>query len=448
MAKGRFIPMQKPELRKHHDQWLSSQEVNLNWTLTDPQHKFISSDAKYRLFSGGIGSGKSATGWIATVIHVLNNPGCFGAVVVPTYPMLRDVILREMYKWLKPEMIKGEYNETKKELTLINGSTIIFRTADNPRSIERLRGPTMSWFWIDEITLLTKTVFDIMIGRLRQPGYELRGWMTGTPKMNWVYDHFIKNEMPDCFVIKDISTHSNIFNPKGYVESLEKLYTGNFYEQEILGKFVSFEGLIFHIEPYQIITDIQLKSLTNNTFYNIVYGVDFGFRNPSAISVIGEHGGRFYLLDEFYQRNVHDDELIGILQNKMDYWGVGKVVCDPSAPASIDKFRREGIDAVKANNDVQSGIRRVSSLIDTKRFFVCDRCQNFLNEVNSYSWDDKKTKEQPIKLNDHMCDAVRYSMFEISDASRESVPIDYAAVGGFSGFGGLIDDADTDLPTI
>lgn len=445
MAKGLFIPKQKPELRKHHDDWLSKNEVTLNWTLTPPQYNFITNDDKYRLFMGGIGSGKTATGWMASSIHCFNNPGCFGAIVVPTYPMLRDVILREMYRWIKPEMIKGEYNETKKELTLINGSTIIFRTADNPRSIERLRGPTMSWFWIDEITLLNKTVFDIMIGRLRQPGYELRGWMTGTPKLNWVYDTFIKNEMQECFVIKDIPTHSNIFNPKGYVESLERQYTGNFYEQEILGKFVSFEGLIYHVEPYQIITDAQLTALTNRAFHNIVYGVDFGFRNPSAVVVMAEYAGRYYVVDEFYQRNVMDEELIGIIQSKMDYWGVGKVMCDPSAPASIEKFRRAGINAEKANNDVLGGIRLVKSMLDSNQLFIVDRCQNLLNELNSYSWDDKKTKEQPIKLNDHATDATRYASFEIYNIGGESVPIDFAAVGGFGGF---IDEETTDLPTI
>jgi len=373
------------------------------WTPTVPQEQILNSDSKFRIFLGGIGSGKTAVGWMNAVIEATTQPGSLGVIVAPTYPAVRDVIWREMHQWV-PEQFVKDFNESKKELKLNNGSEILFRSADNPRNIERLRGMSIAWFWIDEITIMPRLVWEILVGRLRQPGMRYKAWLTGTPKMNWVYDTFIDSELSDdYYVVKEIPTFSNVYLPDEYVKSLKEQYSGQFYDQEILGKFVSFEGLIYDVKPDSIIKK-QLKK-----HGRVVYGVDFGFKNPSAIIVLAEFNGDLYVVDEFYQRKVTDDELVDIIRYKQDIWGPGKVYCDPSAPASIEKFNREKIHAVKADNDVLGGIRQVRTGFDSHKLLVMDTCQNLLNELRSYVWDDNEKKEQPVKLQDHACDALRYA---------------------------------------
>lgn len=379
-----------------------TQTKRLTWIPTDPQLQILDSDAKFRVFLGGIGSGKTAVGWMSTILHCIENPGSLGVIVAPTYQSIRDVIWREMYSWV-PEEIIAEFNETKKELKFINGSEILFRSADNPRNIERLRGISISWFWVDEVTILPRLVWEILVGRLRQPNMRYRAWLTGTPKMNWVYDTFIAKELSDdYFIIKEIPTFSNIHLPDEYIKSLEEQYSGQFYDQEILGKFVSFEGLIYDVGPDLIIHD------EINKHGRVVYGVDFGFKNPSAIVVLAEMGNNIVVVDEFYQRKVTDDELIDIIKAKQDIWGGGPVYCDPSAPASIEKFQREKLNAIKANNDVLGGIRQVRTAFDSKKLLITSHCQNLRNELSTYVWDDNETKEQPVKLFDHATDALRY----------------------------------------
>lgn len=389
-------------------------ETKLTWVPTKPQDQIIRSDSKFRIFLGGIGSGKTAVGWMSTIIEAIEQPGSLGVIVAPTYQSIRDVIWREMYQWVPDEIIR-DFNETKKELKLINGSEILFRSADNPRNIERLRGMSIAWFWIDEITIMPRLVWEILVGRLRQPGMRYRAWLTGTPRMNWVYDTFISKELSnDYFIVKEIPTFSNIHLPDEYVKSLQEQYSGQFYDQEILGKFVSFEGLIYELKQTSIV-DIE-----NMKYSKIIYGVDFGFKNPSCVIVLGEHGGKYYILDEFYQRRVTDDELVDIIKSKQDVWGSGKVYCDPSAPASIEKFHREGIAAEKANNDVLGGIRQVRTLLDSGLVLVSSHCQNTINEFKSYVWDDNETKEQPVKLNDHAMDACRYACVAMTTGHNSS----------------------------
>lgn len=404
--------------------------LDIDWNCSDPQLEFIYSTKKFRVFFGGIGSGKTTVGWMASVIHAVENPGSVGMVVVAKYGNFIDVIWPEMEKWVPKELIK-DFSETKKRLVLKNGSRILFRSAENTRVIERLRGPTISWFWVDEITILPKLVWDILIGRIREQGSELRGWLTGTPKMNWCYDTFVNPNtanVDECLVLKEIPTYTNVNLPAGYIKTLESQYTGQFYDQEILGKFVSFEGLIYDLTDEMVLSPERIKEITNHEFEEIMYGVDFGFRNPSCVLVMGSVHGRNYIIDEFYERRVTDDELIDVLQNKMDRWGHGKVLCDPSAPASIEKFKQSGIRAEKANNDVLGGIRLVRSLMDTGHFFVSSHCQNMINEFKMYVWEDNDMKEAPVKINDHAMDVCRYLSHDIGVYSGESVPVDMAVV--------------------
>lgn len=379
--------------------------IKLDWKVSPPQKKIISSKRKFKIFLGGIGSGKTATGWMFAVKQGLAQANSIGVIVAPSYPLMRDVIWREMDTWL-PKSLVSDFNKMEKELTLVNGSVILFRTANDPRAIERLRGMSIAWFWVDEITLLPRAVWDILIGRIRQKGMQYSGLLTGTPKMCWLKDLIDEHaEDEEYEIVQKVPTYSNVFLSQDYIATLEQQYSGQWYRQEILGEFVNFEGLIYEIDGI-----IRIENVKPQHLQRVFYGVDFGFKNPTALTVFGYYNGAFYQVDEFYQRKVTDDELADVIKQKADYWGVGKVYCDPSAPASIDKLRREGINAVKADNDVLGGIRQVRSLMDTGKLYISPRCTNTINELRQYVWSDSETREQPVKMNDHAADAMRYAL--------------------------------------
>jgi len=183
---------------------------------------------------------------------------------------------------------------------------------------------------------------------------------------------------------------------------------------------------------------------------NVIYGCDWGFKNPSCILAIGIKDEADYVLQEFYQSRVTDDELIGIAEEMQQKWGIGPFYCDPSEPASIEKFHRAGIRAERANNDVNAGIRAVASRISTGKLFIHERCQNLINELNMYQYADDE-KDRPVKLHDHAMDALRYALIESKSeshyaASAEMMSAASAPIPGFhldaaSGF----DDFDEDF---
>ena len=74
---------------------------------------------------------------------------------------------------------------------------------------------------------------------------------------------------------------------------------------------------------------------------------------------------------------------------------------------------RNGERTFKADNDVYPGIMKVYRLLREGRIKINkDNCDGLLKELGMYSWDDKKAvnggKEEPLKQNDHYCDALRY----------------------------------------
>ena len=361
----------------------------------------MNSDKKFRAFVSGVGAGKTACGWMSVLEYAFKNPGSFGAIVAPTYPLIRDVILKERPNWIPDNLIKS-YNKTDKEMKFINGSSVIFRSAKDESQIELLRGLSLAYSWIDEATILSKLALEVLTARLRQPGYEPKLWMTCTPRKGWVHDLLKVDPSDEWFCLDNIPTHSNTFLDEGYVKSLKDLYTGQFYDQEVMGQWVDFEGLIWQCKR---MAEADIPPKLRQTYY----GIDIGWEHPSSIIVIQKQGDIYYVVDEFYEQHTHDSDIAAELKRMWAQWGPGKAFVDPSVPRTITYLKGAGISAVGANNKVFDGLRTVRALLDTGKLFISTKCINLIREMDEYVWKDG-AKEAPIEVNDDACDALRYGI--------------------------------------
>lgn len=382
------------------------EEQEVKWNLTDEQHEFFTNDARHKAFISGIGAGKSTVGLLMALNEAITQPGSAGLIIAPTYGLIRDVLYTELDRWIVPQMVK-DFSKFENKLSLNNGSVIRFRSGENTRQIERLRGPSITWFWIDECTLLPKRAWDVLIGRLRQIGFNPKCWLTGTPRgYGWVYDLFIKNPIPNSFILSEVASRSNKYLSEDYFRSLEEQYTGQFREQELGGKFVAFEGLVYpgftpsHVLP---IDRTPTKGDKN------AFGVDWGFKNPSCILSLVVKDGKVYVTNEFYQSRVNNDELCSIAIGMKEEWGPGSFFCDPSEPGSIEMFNIAGLNAKKADNRINEGVRAITALIESDRLYVCNTCTNLISELGMYSYADSD-KDTPLPIHNHACDALRYGI--------------------------------------
>lgn len=212
------------------------------------------SQARSRAFIGGVGSGKTMAGCAEAFRP--EYAGATGAFIAPTFPMLRDATLAMFLGLCETAEAQGwpvlaNFNKGDMVAQLNTGTTILFRSSDDP---ERLRGPNLGFFYLDEAALMKRRTWDIMIGRLReQPG---RSWLTTTPKgFNWIYDLFVTQRLPGYELIKS-SSRDNPYLPADFVSSLEQAYAGAFRQQEIEGDFVQPEGALAQRQWFGIVEAI------------------------------------------------------------------------------------------------------------------------------------------------------------------------------------------------
>ena len=251
---------------------------------TQSQYEFLQSEARLRAFVGGVGSGQTYVGCLASLYAARDSER--GAVVAPTYPMLKDAVIPTWNELAEGGM--AGFNKAEMRATINNGAEVLFRSADKP---DRLRGTNLGWFWMDEAALCGEEVWDILLGRLRlQPG---TAWITTTPRgHNWVYDTFVQSDSEGYSITRSSSTE-NPHLPDAFLDSLERKYTERFRRQEVEGEFIAVEGALWNWDVINYESEAPQMD-------RIVIGVDPAGGGPDEVGIIacGKSGGHAYVLDD------------------------------------------------------------------------------------------------------------------------------------------------------
>jgi hypothetical protein len=164
---------------------------SIRYSALPSQRAFHDCNARFKGFSGPVGSGKSQALCHEAIRLSYLNPGRQGLMAAPTFPMLRDATQRSLFELLERNHIPISFNKTENCLRMRDtGSTILFRSLED---FERLRGTNLAWFGVDELTYCHEEAWLRLEGRLRDPqAKRLSGFAVWTPKgFDWVYHRFI-----------------------------------------------------------------------------------------------------------------------------------------------------------------------------------------------------------------------------------------------------------------
>ncbi len=203
------------------------------------QKKFHDSTARFKGFSGPIGSGKSQALCQEAIKLSYQNPGRTGLIGAPTYPMLRDTTVAALLEALGRNKIPHEVNRSENHVTMRETrSKILFRAVEE---FERLRGSNLAWFGLDELTYTSEEAWLRLEGRLRDPAAKrLCGFGVWTPKgYDWVYERFVVRRIEGYETVM-ASPFENRFvldRIPDYYERLRSSYDERFFKQEALGEY-------------------------------------------------------------------------------------------------------------------------------------------------------------------------------------------------------------------
>jgi len=394
--------------------------------LSPKQQKSLKeATGRINLWCGAVRSGKSYISLWALIDMCHRAPPGRLIIVGRTNDTIKRNIIDEILNF---PGIKARYYPGKRELHM-QGRIIYCIGANDERSESKIRGPTFSGAYVDEVTLIPEAFFKMLLSRLSRDGSYLIGTTNPDSPFHWLKKDFIDRAEDLGINVFNFRMEDNPSLSPDYVDALKKEYRGLWYKRFIEGQWCLAEGSVYDFfdETFHAIDTAP----TYAKYY--IVGVDYGTTNPCAFVLLGfndevptkiwvEKEYYFNSSDEGFQKT--DAEYASDFFEFLGDYPVKCVYIDPSAASfRLELKRRSQLLTIKdAKNDVLDGIRVVSLRLATGDLKVLKCCRNLIKEFQSYVWNPKKSEkgmDEPTKAFDHCLDALRYAVFTHWGSKRD-----------------------------
>jgi len=315
------------------------------------------------------------------------------------FPHLRKGVMRDWRKIMEDFRLYSDsaHMKTEQMYTYPNGSYIEFFSVDNALKV---RGPGRDILFINEANIIQYETFRQLLLRTKKCIF-----IDYNPadEFHWIYDKILTR--PDCYFIKS-TYRDNPFLPNEQIKEIESYRDTdeNFWRIYGEGERGHSEGVIY--------THWAICSTIGSG--RVIYGLDFGYNNPTALVRVTEIDKNLYAEELIYQSHLTTAELIELLKQKLKPHE--KIYGDSEDSRFIADIRRAGfnIDAIKKGpGSVKSGI----DFIKSRKLFIHSTSSNLLKEIKSYKFNTKNKVEEPIKQYDHAMDAMRYAAMSLKQST-------------------------------
>lgn len=250
------------------------------------------------MIRGGAGSGKSYSMAQYLCIRLLIQKEKW-LIVRKVSSTLKDSCIALIKEILEDMQLSYKYNKVDKEITLSNGSVILFKGMDDPEKIKSITG--INHIWIEEITELESLDLDQLSFRLRGVGNEnaqIFGTFNPISEQHWIKKQYYDVERDD--VDYHFSTFKdNKFIGENYAEKVEIYRKTNkmYYDIYVLGQWGS---IATGMELYN---NFDVEKHVNECCYNdnlpIWLSFDENYLPYCAVIVSQIYDNKINVIDEF-----------------------------------------------------------------------------------------------------------------------------------------------------
>lgn len=395
------------------------------------QQQALLSQAKITAVLTGIQWGKSTVGAVRQKVrmHRYTEEDDAFIIAAPSYKIMQQSTLPAFLNIMRG---LGDYNRSDAVFRMTGGGICYMRTATEPDSVvgvTNVRG-----IWLDEGGKVSRYFWENLLARsaIRQCQIDV----TSSPyTLNWVYKDIVRPKMRDPEAHPDVSlfqaaSRDNPHFPQAEWDSNRLRMDPRRFKMMFGGEWDRPAGLVYDCFD-EVENQCEPTVLPPGTRY--FAGVDWGFAHPfvmkiRAVTPAGAHFG----VAEFCRSGLTLADIVPIVRQRVQVHGVQLVYCDPSQPAHIEEFNRNGIKAVPANNEIRLGLDRHYELLKTRRLkYFKGMNPHTLDELESYHYpedgelgQDENAKDRgPVKQNDDCMDAERYLSAMLHDTGEKRVPI-------------------------
>jgi phage terminase large subunit len=391
------------------------------------------------LLTGSAGGGKSRLAAEKVHAYCLRYPGAQGLMLRKTRESMTNSTVLFFERQVLGSRQLALHVPTKHRFEYHDGSLLAYggmkdeEQREQIRSIGQAGGVDIAW--VEEGTELTRADFDELLARMRGSAAPWRQVIVSTnpdADTHWINRDLIVGGGAEVYYS---TARDNPANPTDYLAMLDRL-TGVRRDRLRDGKWVGAEGLVW--DSYDPAVHL-IDRFPIPPEWRRLRAVDFGYTNPFVCQWWAlDPDGRAYRYREIYRTERlcedHARQIVALSAGER----IEVTVADHDAEDRAT-LQRHGVPTVPARKDVSPGVQAVEnrlrvagdgkprlyllrdSLVERDRSLEAAHLPTCTEEeITSYAWpkaaDGKPLKEQPVKLNDHGCDAMRYLCMHLDGA--------------------------------
>lgn len=312
-----------------------------------------------------------------------------------------------------------------KDAVLFGQNILIVGMNDNSAE-SKFRGLTDVYCIVhDECTLCDQDQHNYMMGRLRGEfkGINFPSWIkpcffVGSCNPD-VPNHFIKKMIDEGTPSLSWGMKDAVWNgAKEYYENLKRKYKNNqmFYDRYLLGKWTTVEGLVYKSFNYKKHILDSEYSIDYRNVDRLILGVDYGGNHPTALCLVAVTDKTYIVVKTKYLRDTAPSSIVDeICRWLNDCKEQGKEISalyiDPSAKGLKDELTKRQVSYIHGKNEHSGGIGCIDSLFSLDLLYILCGNDDLVNEILKYKYKENSLKEEVIKIDDDLCDAMRYAIY-------------------------------------
>ena len=260
-----------------------------------------------------------------------------------------------------------------------------------------------------------RTVVESIRGSYDDPEFFKQVTVTFNP---WSERHWLKKVFFDEDTReKDTFAITTTFRVNEWLDDVDRaryedLYRTNPRRARIVcdGDWGVAEGLVFdnfHVVDF----DIQQKI---KEIQETAHGMDFGFTNdPTTLpsSVVDLKKKELWIYDEHYEKAMLTEDIYKMIVSKGLLKSV--ITADSAERRLIQELINKGVRKMRASVKGKGSVNQGILFIQGFKVYIHPTCEHTIEEFNTYTFDqdkDGKWLNTPIDANNHIIDALRYSL--------------------------------------
>lgn len=329
------------------------------------------------------------------------------------------------------------WNGDLHELTLLNGSRILFWGIEDPTQriedrLNKLHSLELDWFAIEQGEEISKDTYSALRASLRGGNGPRKGWMALNPAGGGWIRQIAKTANHETF---HFETAKNRYLPSDYIEELRETYRGRMADAYLFGRWVELTGLVWPEFDMNCVSAI----LPDGNL-PILRSWDFGFEHPAITfhqfdqkrhvwRILGELEGLEQGIGAF--KTEVDDYVGAHFEGHEWFSDVGDPYHGPqhgdkSAYSTVELLQSMGVYVKQKREGIRSRVERVRNGFSDYNVYVHPRCRRVIEAITeNYVWDSRLGVPHKDKDYEHLMDTIQYAAsWEIKPKREPKAPLE------------------------